>query len=77
MSDHFRVERLRTPIPLFINASKTSLKWAVVCNVTGGRFGARRTKDEAELVASMYGESACWLCAEAKRGEIVRPIPAT
>lgn len=64
---HFRVEKLTTPIPVHHNASKQWLRWAIICVVTGGRFAARKTKDQAEQMAGMYGRAACWLCDEAQR----------
>src|SRR5262245_38763068 len=60
IAPHFRVERIVPPIPAHHNASRGWLRWAVVCTVTGGRFSARRTRDEAQQQADMFGAQHCW-----------------
>jgi hypothetical protein len=70
---HFRVEKMTTPI-VVSRVPRIALTWAVICTVTGGRHAAKRSRKEAEFVAGMEGETACWLCAEAARGQCVRQI---
>jgi hypothetical protein len=73
MGEHCRVERLSIPIVVPAHA-KVRLVWAVVCNVTGGRVTARRTKAEAELTARITGEEGCWCCAEAQKETYIRQL---